>query len=88
MYQDYINNYDETITFINDSLKKNTKFADFFSDAQKRVAHLNVIDPVAHFYSYMITPVQRLPRYILLLRVCIHFTTDNCLGIAKVYSNG
>lgn len=81
MYQDYINNYDETISFINDLLKKNSKFYEFFMDAQKR---LNVIDAVANFYAYMITPVQRIPRYILLLRELQKYTANDDPDYANV----
>lgn len=35
------------------------------------------------FFAYMITPVQRIPRYVLLLKVCFIFSFLYFLGIEK-----
>eukprot|EP00824_Muranothrix_gubernata_P019025 TRINITY_DN38545_c0_g1_i1.p1 TRINITY_DN38545_c0_g1~~TRINITY_DN38545_c0_g1_i1.p1 ORF type:complete len:557 (-),score=134.50 TRINITY_DN38545_c0_g1_i1:67-1710(-) len=59
-YTDYVNNYNRALTTLTQA-KKRRDFATFLK--QKEARHCGGLDLV----SYLITPVQRIPRYRLLL---------------------
>ena len=59
-YQRYINNYNESLKALRIQ-KTNEKFTEYCSDTMKRLHNFPGVQ------SYLITPIQRLPRYILML---------------------
>ena len=62
LYIDYVNNFDEANqTYGN--LAENKDFVDFMEDCKKKVT------PSVDLPSLLITPIQRMPRYELLIRV-------------------
>ena len=58
LYSTYINNYESSTVRVSE-LKKSKDFVEFLSQTSKRAGH--------NFASLMITPVQRIPRYVMLL---------------------
>jgi hypothetical protein len=62
MYTEYVNNFDKAAKRL-DKLENNSRVKAFFEEARKRPECQNL-----DLRSYLITPVQRLPRYELLLR--------------------
>eukprot|EP01114_Cavostelium_apophysatum_P021653 TRINITY_DN7619_c0_g1_i1.p1 TRINITY_DN7619_c0_g1~~TRINITY_DN7619_c0_g1_i1.p1 ORF type:complete len:750 (+),score=247.47 TRINITY_DN7619_c0_g1_i1:129-2378(+) len=62
VYTRYINNYDATMNVYGKCRKSNAKFAEYIDKvrATPEVRHLDLL-------SFLIMPVQRIPRYILLL---------------------
>jgi len=61
-YSDYINNFETASKLLGNLLKENKKFTKFLSD--KRAESTNGLD----LASLLIMPVQRIPRYELLLK--------------------
>lgn len=60
MYTQYVNNYERMVATIN-SMRKNRKFQAFLEDLRERCNGASLM-------SYLIMPVQRIPRYVLFLR--------------------
>jgi len=60
MYTQYLNFYERAIATMN-SLRENSKFQKFLSDHMEQLRGKSLM-------SYLIQPVQRIPRYVLLLR--------------------
>ena len=68
-YREYLINYNTSIVGVQGMIQKYSRFAkmiNFFEAAQQQSSKLNL-------ESFLIMPVQRIPRYLLLLRVCITF---------------
>eukprot|EP00808_Paulinella_micropora_P004960 g47273.t1 len=64
LYISYLNNYTETLDVIN-ALRVKKKFQDFLANLRLKLLKLpGALD----LMSYMIMPVQRVPRYLLLLK--------------------
>ncbi len=59
IYTEYINNYSKIIETLS-SLRKNRKFSNFLKAARKKAT--------MEITGYLIGPVQRIPRYVLLLK--------------------
>jgi hypothetical protein len=60
MYSDYLNKYMAVMTIINEQ-RTNRKFQDFLAKARQATGGMDLM-------SYLIMPVQRIPRYVLLLK--------------------
>ena len=67
MYTQYLNSYEKAIATIN-SLRDNKKFQNFL---KTKIVELNG----KSLMYYLIMPVQRIPRYVLLLRELIKYTS-------------
>ena len=85
MYTAYLQNYTAALTTL-DAQRKNKGFHAFLTDARKRTAGLDLM-------SYLIMPVQRVPRYELLLRELMRYTPGThperptlCAALTKVVS--
>eukprot|EP00158_Paraphelidium_tribonemae_P008271 Partr_v1_DN28535_c0_g1_i2_m73176 putative FYVE, RhoGEF and PH domain containing len=75
LYTDYINNFDASILLL-DVLKKQRKFTTYCNRIRKDPRHSL---PTLQFY--LIMPIQRLPRYTLLLNDLLHNTpAEMCLS--------
>lgn len=69
-YKDYLSNYNISIVAIQGMTQKYDRFAklvDFFEMAQQQTTKLNL-------ESFLIMPVQRIPRYLLLMRDMLKYT--------------
>ena len=78
MYTNYLQNYPQAITTF-DAQRKNKPFQSFLADARKKTVPSptsTTAQPVAvlDLMSYLIMPVQRVPRYELLLRELMRYT--------------
>jgi hypothetical protein len=62
-YTDYVNNYDAIVKHVRHLRQENANFDQFMRSTEQKAK----IEGRVSFQSYMITPVQRLPRYNLLL---------------------
>ena len=62
MYTMYVNNYNDSVKEVAECRRKHPKFAEFL-DAARYSETCNGLD----LTSYLIMPVQRIPRYVLLL---------------------
>ena len=86
MYTAYLQNYPSALSTL-DAQRKNRAFQTFLTDARKRSpSSLDLM-------SYLIMPVQRVPRYELLLRELMRYTPDThperatlCAALTKVVS--
>ena len=67
LYQDYMVKYDSCIQHLNKLLHKNSKFNKWSLEQSKKVNGLTI-------ESLLILPIQRLPRYELLLQEIIKYT--------------
>jgi len=86
MYSTYINGFSNAMVTISKCKDKNSDFANFLENATKNST--NKLD----LHSYLIMPVQRLPRYVLLLTELLkhtptshpgHHTLTEALGKVK-----
>eukprot|EP01113_Clastostelium_recurvatum_P023217 TRINITY_DN2774_c0_g1_i3.p1 TRINITY_DN2774_c0_g1~~TRINITY_DN2774_c0_g1_i3.p1 ORF type:complete len:1390 (+),score=569.74 TRINITY_DN2774_c0_g1_i3:37-4206(+) len=71
-YSTYINNYDDATNLLRESKRSNEKFAQFIAKAET--------DPecrMQELESFLIHPVQQLPRYILLLSDMLRSTPQD-----------
>ena len=64
MYTQYLNGYEKSIAAIN-NLRSHKKFQEWMTEVRSKLQKIGGLD----LMSYMIMPVQRIPRYVLLLRV-------------------
>lgn len=62
MYTSYVNNHDSAVDTLKEQLENNAKFARFCEEAE-----LNPLSKTAKLASFLILPIQRIPRYRLLL---------------------
>jgi hypothetical protein len=69
IYKDYCNNNEKSGRVLTELVKKNKKFNDFVNE-QERVAG-------DRFESYLITPIQRIPRYEMLLSSAKKYTNKD-----------
>jgi hypothetical protein len=65
VYAQYCNNFDKIASLVRNHKKNNPKFLIFIEKLQQEVKNNGGKD----LNSYLILPVQRIPRYNLLLRV-------------------
>jgi len=69
-YREYLANYNISIVAVQGMVQKYDRFAklvDFFEMAQQQSSRLNL-------ESFLIMPVQRIPRYLLLMRDMLKYT--------------
>eukprot|EP01087_Luapelamoeba_hula_P015485 TRINITY_DN4637_c0_g1_i1.p1 TRINITY_DN4637_c0_g1~~TRINITY_DN4637_c0_g1_i1.p1 ORF type:complete len:1734 (-),score=375.84 TRINITY_DN4637_c0_g1_i1:24-5225(-) len=71
MYFPYVNQYDSANERLSELLLKGGKFAAYVKEVQNRPESKSL-----DLASYMLTPIQRLPRYELLLKEYLKNTTD------------
>lgn len=64
MYITYLNGYEKCVHTINKLKKQNKKFQTLFDRMKNKLQSEGGLD----LFSYLIMPVQRIPRYVLLLR--------------------
>ena len=69
MYQNYINNHEQTTKLLTDLIKNNNEFSSFL---QKQQNHNKAKGQSLH--SFLILPIQRVPRYELCLKEIIKLT--------------
>ena len=69
IYVIYLNGYEPSISTIN-SLRNNRRFQDFLTKMKNRLNDISLLD----LTSYLIMPVQRVPRYVLLLSSILSYT--------------
>ena len=67
MYTQYVNGYDNAMATINRLNKKKT-FKKFLETKQREIGQ--------SLMSYLIMPIQRIPRYVLLLKELIKNTVE------------
>ncbi|GAM20647.1 hypothetical protein SAMD00019534_038220 [Acytostelium subglobosum LB1] len=72
LYKHYVNNYDKSIASLQQCKDKNAEFRNFVKslDYSDRLSGLNV-------ESFLILPVQRIPRYVLLLQDLLKYTSSS-----------
>jgi len=72
LYKRYLNGYTACLTAFSD-LRTNQKFQSFLSTVKQNLAKEGTLD----LMSYMIMPVQRVPRYVLLLKELNKYTSPS-----------
>eukprot|EP01132_Coremiostelium_polycephalum_P007427 gene7427-9129_t len=72
-YADYINNYDNSYQRIKRLRKGNEDFDQIINTFEMYQDSNNGLD----LYSYLIMPIQRIPRYLLLLKELLKYTPTN-----------
>ena len=72
IYISYLNGYEPSIGTIN-SLRNNRRFQDFLTRMRARLNDISLLD----LTSYLIMPVQRVPRYVLLLSSILSYTLSS-----------
>ncbi|EFA83668.1 pleckstrin domain-containing protein [Heterostelium album PN500] len=72
LYKHYVNNYDKSIVSLKQCKEKNSEFRNFVKtlDYSEKFSGLNV-------ESFLILPVQRIPRYVLLLQDLLKYTDNS-----------
>ncbi|XP_065064611.1 uncharacterized protein LOC135690843 isoform X3 [Rhopilema esculentum] len=70
VYTDYVNAFPKSISTFSKCTRASHKFRKFIEDCYCRSDNLDLP-------SYLITPVQRLPRYVLLLRQLSKYTNED-----------
>jgi hypothetical protein len=85
LYTSYISNYNKAIATIKKETTENPKFAQFLKEASERLKHEKY--RINSLSSFLILPVQRLPRYAS-YRTVIHFKISFAIGGSiKAYSS-
>jgi hypothetical protein len=69
-YADYVNNYEKMSRDLKELRRTKPIFDTFMTDIEKKAMK----DGKVGFISYMVSPVQRIPRYTLLLRELLKYT--------------
>jgi len=69
VYRDYVNNYNQSLGTLSERCRENRAFASFLSSAYTAPECQGKDLP-----SFLITPIQRLPRYVLLLQELLRAT--------------
>jgi len=79
LYQEYVNNYDLAQKHLVELKSKNARFADALADIEKSPASAG-----KDLLSYLITPVQRVPRYQMMLAELAKETADDHVDAAAL----
>jgi len=82
VYSGYINNYNNAITAI-ETAKKGTKFTAFLDKTKNDVTSMKETEG-RDLNSYLIMPIQRIPRYALLLKDLVKFTLPEHVDLKKI----
>ena len=69
VYADYVNNYNTAIEEISRLKKENKEFRSFLKNSIKQCGGLDI-------NSYLVLPIQRIPRYVMLLEEMYKYTPD------------
>ncbi|KAG0319676.1 hypothetical protein BGZ97_001668 [Linnemannia gamsii] len=72
MYSNYVKTYTSALTHINDSMNRNDRFTEFLKSTARRPECKNL-----DFQSYLMLPVQRIPRYRMLLEGLLRHTPED-----------
>ncbi|BFZ08564.1 hypothetical protein BsWGS_11603 [Bradybaena similaris] len=72
MYTEYIRNFDRAMKLINQWMEKSTKFSEIIQDIQKQPECRNL-----SLQHHMLGPIQRVPRYELLLKDYVRHLPDD-----------
>ncbi|KAF9574945.1 hypothetical protein EC968_004946 [Mortierella alpina] len=72
MYSNYVKTYTSALTHINECMNRNDRFAEFIKSTAKRPECKNL-----DFQSYLMLPVQRIPRYRMLLESLLRHTPED-----------
>lgn len=72
MYMSYVNNQETATTMLREQQKSNVKFINFCKQCDQSPLAQN-----QNLYSFLIMPIQRIPRYCLLIRDLIKKTSDS-----------
>ncbi|KAL9658303.1 hypothetical protein ABK040_015623 [Willaertia magna] len=72
LYSTYIHGFKKQMQRIEEEKKKNKKFNNFLKETKNLLSEQK--ERIIDFESYLITPIQRIPRYRLLLEDYIKFT--------------
>lgn len=70
IYTQYISNYAQSLETLRELEHNNIKFREWKQGVEHELGGKRLP-------SYLIMPVQRIPRYVLLLAVCIYFKLAN-----------
>ncbi|KAF9956554.1 hypothetical protein BGZ72_002688 [Mortierella alpina] len=81
MYSNYVKTYTSALTHINECISRNDRFADFLKTTAKRPECKNL-----DFQSYLMLPVQRIPRYRMLLESLLRHTPEDHSDHRKLQS--
>ncbi|KAG2379024.1 hypothetical protein C9374_007662 [Naegleria lovaniensis] len=73
VYTDYVNNYNSIATRVKDMMKENPSFDSYMNEMERNARKQGKVG----FFSYMIQPVQRLPRYTLLVNELLKHTPES-----------
>ncbi|KAJ3432102.1 protein tag-52-related [Anaeramoeba flamelloides] len=72
IYTSYVNNYDTAIIIISEEKNQNEKFKEFI-DSKKSITELENL----RLFSLLITPIQRIPRYVILINQIVKNTDES-----------
>ncbi|KAG0371621.1 hypothetical protein BGX24_001412 [Mortierella sp. AD032] len=72
MYSNYVKTYTSALTHINDCMNRNDRFTEFLKSTARRPECKNL-----DFQSYLMLPVQRIPRYRMLLEALLRHTPED-----------
>ncbi|KAF9092920.1 hypothetical protein BGX23_003797 [Mortierella sp. AD031] len=72
MYSNYVKTYTSALTHINDCMGRNDRFTEFLKSTALKPECKNL-----NFQSYLMLPVQRIPRYRMLLEGLLRHTPED-----------
>lgn len=80
IYKPFINNYENALAFCSGPNYKKKAFANFLKDSEKQVPEIKY-SGLPHF---LIQPIQRIPRYVLLLEQMLKYTPEIHVDYGKL----
>lgn len=80
VYKTFVNNYDRAIGYCTNTALKKKAFVNFLKECEKTVPEIQYAG-LAHF---LIQPVQRIPRYVLLLEQMYKYTPETHIDHGRV----
>ncbi|KAF9921680.1 hypothetical protein FBU30_008237 [Linnemannia zychae] len=72
MYSSYVKTYSSALTLINDFMNRNDRFTEFLKSTARKSECKNL-----DFQAYLMLPVQRIPRYKMLLESLLRHTPED-----------
>ncbi|KAH3744703.1 rho guanine nucleotide exchange factor 39 [Pelomyxa schiedti] len=82
-YITYVNNYPTALAALREQEKSNEQFIAFMQEAFER-AKMSKPESNVHIASLLIMPIQRIPRYVLLLKELLKLTPPTDKDLAKL----
>jgi hypothetical protein len=79
IYFEYLNNFTNSMALIRDLKENNPKFKEFLLGIRKKGLYNNL-----DLEDYLIKPVQRLPKYVLLLKILLKKTPNDHPDYANI----